>query len=253
MLKFNNWTIEQTDWLPNEEKEIEQQLTFSNGYLCQTAHFEEHYSGEQRLCTYIKGIETSIINLSSISVRLHDERLDLHEWRVDRFYRCLHKNEPLLERQVTAISPKGHILELDVQRRLMEDNKGVMQLSYKVRSVNYTGPITMLAILRGGEDADKWYSLLNHVGDNICWTWAQMEPMNLQICCAMNYQMYKNNLLVSKRPIKVEKQKVIGYSLTQSILPGETLLLKKNVAVLDSLHNDKDSLIENTVQCLTNW
>ena len=22
MLKFNNWTIEQTDWLPNEEKEI---------------------------------------------------------------------------------------------------------------------------------------------------------------------------------------------------------------------------------------
>ena len=133
MLKFNNWTIEQTDWLPNEEKEIEQQLTFSNGYLCQTAHFEEHYSGEQRLCTYIKGIETSIINLSSISVRLHDERLDLHEWRVEKFYRCLHKNEPLLERQVTAISPKGHILELDVQRRLMEDNKGVMQLSYKVR------------------------------------------------------------------------------------------------------------------------
>ena len=51
MLKFNNWTIEQTDWLPNEEKEIEQQLTFSNGYLCQTAHFEEHYSGN--VCAHI--------------------------------------------------------------------------------------------------------------------------------------------------------------------------------------------------------
>ena len=41
MLQYNNWTIEQNEWLPNEEDSIEQQLTFSNDYLCQTAHFEE--------------------------------------------------------------------------------------------------------------------------------------------------------------------------------------------------------------------
>ena len=79
MLQYNNWSIEQGEWLPMQESELEQQLTFSNDYLCQTAHFEEHYSGERRLCTYIKGVETPILNISAISVRLHDERLDLNE------------------------------------------------------------------------------------------------------------------------------------------------------------------------------
>ena len=57
MLQYNNWTIEQNEWLPKQEVDIEQQLTFSNGYLCQTAHFEEPYSQNQHLCTYIKGVE----------------------------------------------------------------------------------------------------------------------------------------------------------------------------------------------------
>lgn len=53
MLQYNNWTIEQSEWLPAEEVDLEQQLSFSNGYLCQTAHFEEYYSQAQQLHTYI--------------------------------------------------------------------------------------------------------------------------------------------------------------------------------------------------------
>ena len=253
MLQYNTWTIEQDAWIPAEEKHIEQQLTFSNDYLCQTAHFEEHYSGERRLCTYIKGVETPILNISAISIRLHDERLDLAEWQVREFHRCLHKNEPLLERRFLATSPNGHTLEITSTRRLMQEKKEAMQLQYAVRSVDYSGPITMLSVLRGGEELDKWYSLMNSVGDQLCWTWEQLQPMNVQVCCAMNYQMFKNGNLVNQRPIKVEKQEVIGYSITQIIQPNDTFMLQKNVVVLDSLRNDKDTLIDKTVQCLTNW
>ena len=253
MLQYNTWTIEQEAWIPAEEKHIEQQLTFSNDYLCQTAHFEEHYSGERRLCTYIKGVETPILNISAISIRLHDERLDLAEWQVREFHRCLHKNEPLLERRFLATSPNGHTLEITSTRRLMQEKKEAMQLQYAVRSVDYSGPITMLSVLRGGEELDKWYSLMNYVGDQLCWTWEQLQPMNVQVCCAMNYQMFKNGNLVNQRPIKVEKQEVIGYSITQIIQPNDTFMLQKNVVVLDSLRNDKDTLIDKAVQCLTNW
>ena len=253
MLQYNTWTIEQDAWIPAEEKHIEQQLTFSNDYLCQTAHFEEHYSGERRLCTYIKGVETPILNISAISIRLHDERLDLAEWQVREFHRCLHKNEPLLERRFLATSPNGHTLEITSTRRLMQEKKEAMQLQYAVRSVDYSGPITMLSVLRGGEELDKWYSLMNSVGDQLCWTWEQLQPMNVQVCCAMNYQMFKNGNLVNQRPIKVEKQEVIGYSITQIIQPNDTFMLQKNVVVLDSLRNDKDTLIDKAVQCLTNW
>lgn len=253
MLQYNTWAIEQDAWIPAEEKHIEQQLTFSNDYLCQTAHFEEHYSGERRLCTYIKGVETPILNISAISIRLHDERLDLAEWQVREFHRCLHKNEPLLERRFLATSPNGHTLEITSTRRLMQEKKEAMQLQYAVRSVDYSGPITMLSVLRGGEELDKWYSLMNYVGDQLCWTWEQLQPMNVQVCCAMNYQMFKNGNLVNQRPIKVEKQEVIGYSITQIIQPNDTFMLQKNVVVLDSLRNDKDTLIDKAVQCLTNW
>ena len=253
MLQYNTWTIEQNSWSPEQEKQIQQQLTFSNDYLCQTAHFEEHYSGEKRLCTYIKGVEAPILNISAISVRLHDERLDLAEWDVSEFYRCLHKNEPVLERRFVATSPCGHTLEVSVLRRLLSEKKEAMQLQYAVRSINYTGPITILSVLRGGEDQGRWCSLMNYVGDDLCWAWEQLQPMNVQVCSAMNYQLYKNGVLVTQRPIKVEKQEVIGYSITQIIRPNDVFTLHKNVVLLDSLRHDKDTLIEKTVQCLTNW
>lgn len=184
MLHYNTWTIEQQSWMPQEEAQIEQQLSFSNDYLCQTAHFEEHYSGDKRLCTYIKGVESPILNVSAISVRLHDERLDLAEWQVQQFYRCLYKNEPLVERRFTAVSPTGHTLEIVARRRLLMDKKEAMQIEYAVTSVDYAGPITILSVLHSGEETDKWYSLMNHVGDDCCWTWEQLLPMNVQVCCA---------------------------------------------------------------------
>ena len=253
MLQYNNWSIEQGEWLPMQESELEQQLTFSNDYLCQTAHFEEHYSGERRLCTYIKGVETPILNISAISVRLHDERLDLNEWKVEQFSRCLHKNEAVLERDFIATSPCGNTLHITAIRRLSAEHKERMQIVYRIQSVNYTGPITILSLLRGGEDADKWYTLINHVGDNICWQCAQLPISNLQVCCAMNYGLTKNGVAVDKRPIKVEKQDVIGFSITQSIKEGDVVELTKNVVVQDSLHHHKDLLIDNTISCLTNW
>ncbi|MBQ8385884.1 MAG: hypothetical protein IJX48_00330 [Paludibacteraceae bacterium] len=253
MLQYNNWSIEQGEWLPMQESDFEQQLTFSNGYLCQTAHFEEHYSGEQRLCTYIKGVEIPILNISAISVRLHDERLDLAQWRVEQFSRTLHKNEALLEREFVATSPNGHTLHVTATRRLLADKKEMMQLVYRIQSINYEGPMTILSLLRGGEDADRWYSLMNHVDDSICWQWSQLPAQNVQVCCAMNYHLTKNGVVVDKRPIKVEKQEVIGFSVTQSVKEGDVFELTKNVVVQDSLHNHKDLLIANTVSCLTNW
>ena len=253
MLQYNNWSIEQGEWLPMQESELEQQLTFSNDYLCQTAHFEEHYSGERRLCTYIKGVETPILNISAISVRLHDERLDLAQWRVEQFSRTLHKNEALLEREFVATSPNGHTLHVTATRRLLADKKEMMQLVYRIQSINYEGPMTILSLLRGGEDADRWYSLMNYVDDSICWQWSQLPAQNVQVCCAMNYHLTKNGVVVDKRPIKVEKQEVIGFSVTQSVKEGDVFELTKNVVVQDSLHNHKDLLIANTVSCLTNW
>ena len=253
MLRYNNWSIEQDQWLPATEADLEQQLTFTNDYLCQTAHFEEHFSGSKRCCTYIKGIENPVLNISAISVRLQDERLDLAEWDVQEFYRCLHKNQPMLERRVLATSPKGHTIELVARRQLLVDKKEAMRLEFSVRSVNYSGPITILSVLRGDNDVEPWFTLTNYVGDDYCWLWSHIQPISVQVCCAMRYQMFINGQTIAKRPIKIEKQEVIGYSLTQHVTPNDVVLLHKDVVVLDSLNHGQEGLIDKTLACLTNW
>ncbi len=252
MLQYNNWTIEQNEWLPKQEVDIEQQLTFSNGYLCQTAHFEEPYSQNQHLCTYIKGVEKPILNISSISVRLHDERLDLAQWTVQHFYRCLHKNTPMLERQFTATSPKGATLHIHSTRQLLPQQE-LMQITYKVTSENYNGPITLLALLGNENDTDNWYPLMNNLDKDKCWIWLQLPENDIQLCCAMKWEVLHNDIPLGKRPIKIEKHHIIGYSLTTNIKAGETCTLKKNVAVLDSRSRSKDQLVADTLKCLTNW
>lgn len=251
MLQYNNWTIEQTEWLPEEEAIIEQQLTFSNDYLCQTAHFEEFYSHPQRLCTYIKGIDNPILNISGISIRLHDERLDLATWNVKEFYRCLHKNQPLLERKFCATSPKGATLRVHAKRQLMPQRE-VMLVEYEVTSENYSGPISLLAMLGGSENVQSWYPLMNHLGANQCWLWLQLHDIDIQLCYAMSWQVLHNNCPIERRPIKIEKPHTIGYSLTTKIKAGESCLLRKYVAVVDSRYHKKENLIMDAIKCLTN-
>ena len=251
MLQYNNWTIEQTEWLPEEEAIIEQQLTFSNDYLCQTAHFEEFYSHPQRLCTYIKGIDNPILNISGISIRLHDERLDLATWNVKEFYRCLHKNQPLLERKFCATSPKGATLRVHAKRQLMPQRE-VMLVEYEVTSENYSGPISLLAMLGGSENVQNWYPLMNHLGANQCWLWLQLHDIDIHLCYAMSWQVLHNNCPIERRPIKIEKPHTIGYSLTTKIKAGESCLLRKYVAVVDSRYHKKENLIMDAIKCLTN-
>ena len=251
MLQYNNWTIEQNEWLPNEEDSIEQQLTFSNDYLCQTAHFEEYYSHPQRLCTYIKGIDDPILNISGISVRLHDERLDLGTWDVKEFYRCLHKNKPLLERRFVATSPKGATLRVQTKRQLMPQHE-IMFLEYEITSENYTGPISLLAMLGGSEKIQNWYPLMNRLEKNQCWLWLQLHNVDVQLCYAMRWQVLQNGTPIERRPIKIEKPHTIGYSLTTRIKAGESCVLRKYVAVVDSRYHKKENLITDAIKWLTN-
>jgi maltose phosphorylase len=251
LLQYNNWTIEQNTWAPEQEEDIQQKLTFSNGYICQTAHFEEHYSGAQRLCTYIDGIEHPILNLSSISIRLHDERLDMATWQISQFYRCLHKNQPSLERHFTATSPKGATLQLKAKRHLLPQKEAIL-IEYEITSVNYKGPISFLSMLGANEEKIDWYPLMNHIGQDHCWLWLQMHEINIQLCCAMKWSVLSNGTPLIQRPIKIEKQHTIGYSQITSIKPGDTCVLQKQVVVMDSRTHDTEQLINDTVECLTN-
>jgi len=102
-LQNDPWCIIEEGFHANKQLESESIFSIGNGHIGQRANFEEYYSGETMLGSYIAGIyyperagrgnwkngysdtNDKIINApnwTGISIRLNDDRLDLAAWDV---------------------------------------------------------------------------------------------------------------------------------------------------------------------------
>ncbi|MBP5290872.1 MAG: hypothetical protein J6Y76_05600 [Paludibacteraceae bacterium] len=257
MLQYTPWKIEQKQFDPKREIEAEEQLAFSNGYISQYAFFEEPYSGEQHVGTFVEGIlragigtPLEIPNPAIISLRLGDERLDLHHWHVDKFYRCLHKGDAKLERRFTATSPKGYSVEVKSIRQLNVKNPHLLELDYTVKFVNYTGLISFMALAGDAKHAEDWYPLQTSVDDEIAYMWLQAEEGDAQVCGAQRHELWKNGSLHTERPIKIDKKRVLGFAYMTDVVPGDTFTMKTRIAIVDSHRFEKSELPNQAVALL---
>lgn len=258
MLQYSPWKIEQTEFNPEKEVSIEEQLAFSNGYISQYAFFEEPYSGEQRVGTFIDGIHRSgssspleIPNPSIISLRLGDERLDLHHWQVEKFYRCLHKGEAQLERRFTATSPKGFTVEVKSCRQLNVKNPHLLEVSYSVKFINYEGLISFMALMGDSRNPKEWHPLQSAIDDEFASLWLQAEDCDVQVCAAQKHVLYKNGALQADRPVKIDKKRVLGFAFMTDVRPGDTFTMKTIVSIVDSNQFAKADLPQKALENLT--
>lgn len=251
ILQFSPWKIEQTEFVPEVESEIEKQLAFSNGYISQYGFFEEYYSGEASAAIYLKGIESPLYTDTTVSVRLHEERLNLGTWKVGRFYRCLNRQTLLLERQMELTSPSGHMLEVISKRQCRLEDPHFTDLVYTIRSVNYEGPMSVLPLIGGPELNKDWYPLQTDVVLNYATLWLQSRRENVQVVIAISYEMEKNGKPVTVSPIRIEKKYIVGYSLTEQVKPGDELSLKARIYVTDSRNYPLSNLQDDAVAAVT--
>lgn len=257
MLEYSPWKIEQAAFEPSEEKKVGEQLAFSNGYISQYAFFEEHYSGEQLVGTFLQGVHRqndpsplSLPNPSGISLRLHDERLDLNEWRLEDFYRCLHKGEARLERRFRATSPKGYTVEVEASRMLNQKERHLIEETYTVRFVNYAGVASFIALIGDASSAADWYPLQASVEDDYSYLWVQSSALDLHVCMAERHVLYKNGELQAERPIKIDKSRVLGFAYMHDVCPGDVYSIHKCVAVVDSRDCPKAELPSRALKYL---
>lgn len=257
MLHYSPWKIEQTEFDPQQEVQIEEQLAFSNGYISQYAFFEEPYTGEQHVGTFIEGVHRAgsntpmeIPNPSIISLRVGDERLDLNHWHVEKFYRCLHKGDVKLERRFTATSPKGVTVEVVAERQLNVKNPHLLETTYSVKFLNYTGLISFMTLHGGKDPLVDWYPLQSLINDEIAYAWLQAAEGDLQLCGAQRHTLYKNGSLQSERPIKIDKKHVLGFAYMTDVFPGDTFTMKTMVAIVDSNRYPKSELTQRALEKL---
>jgi len=271
-LQTDPWCIIEEGFHVNKQLASESIFSLGNGHIGQRANFEEYYSGETMLGSYIAGIyypekaergnwkngysETNdrIINApnwTAISVRLNDDRLDLAEWDIRNFRRVLNMREGFLERTFEAISSKGHRIQVSVKRFLSMAETEVGAISYSVKSLNYEGRISFLPLIDGdvrntdtNYNEQFWNVLQTKTEQDVSHLWVQTRRMDFHVCAALTYVLYKNNEQLNVNPTKIEKEKVAGFSVGTDVRIGDTVCLNKYVAVINSLNHPREELTE---------
>ncbi|HRZ97758.1 MAG TPA: family 65 glycosyl hydrolase domain-containing protein [Paludibacter sp.] len=271
-LQYDPWSIIEEGFQENKQLASESIFSIGNGQIGQRANFEEFYSGETQLGSYIGGIyfpenianlnkkigyssnSEKIINApnwSVINVRLNDEKLDLATWDVKNFRRVLNMREGILERTFEATSFKGHRIQVNVKRFLSMAETEVGAISFTIKSLNFEGRISFQPLIDGEiinqntiYNETFWNILQTKTEQDVSFLWAQTRKKDFHFCAALSYVLYKNNELLNINPTKIEKEKVAGFSVGTDVKIGETVCLNKYIAITSSLKHSREELTE---------
>ncbi|BEG98187.1 family 65 glycosyl hydrolase domain-containing protein [Bacteroides sedimenti] len=274
-LKTDEWNIIEEGFHVKDQRASESIFSIGNGRIGQRGNFEEKYTGDTLQGSYIAGIYfqdrtrvgwwkngypryfSRMPNApywSGINLRLIDEELDLELWDVDQFDRKLSMRDGISERTFTVTSPKGYTLQIHVERFYSMTQLNLCLIKYSVTSVNYEGKISLLPYINGDVvhessnfNEKMWNIILAETTREYALLWAQTKREDSQVCCATTYQLFKNSKEITSRPIRIEKEKLVGFSVGSDVKPGERLSLIKYTSIVSSLYCDRKKLVEQSV------
>lgn len=274
-IKTNEWCIIEEEFHATHLRSSESIFSLGNGRFGQRGFFEETYSSDSLPGSYVAGVSfldrtkvgwwkngyphyfsriPNAPNWSGIYVRLIDEEIDLAVWDVNQFYRNLDMKAGISNREFEVTSPKGHKLKVHIEHINSMDNQNLCAIKYSVTSINYDGKISLVPYLNSDvihESANfndrMWDTLRAETKNDYSYIWVQTKKRDTQICCAMTYQFYKNSKEVTTSPIKIEKEKLTGFSVGADFKPGERVTLIKYVAIVSSLYCDRHDIVDETI------
>lgn len=274
-LKTDEWNIIEDSFHADYLRMSESIFSLGNGRFGQRGNFEEPYSSDCYRGSFVAGIpfldntrvgwwkngyphfHTRIPNAadwSHIGLRLIDEELDLAIWDVNSFRRCLNMKEGISYRNVEVTSPRGNRLSLHVEHITNMAHPNLCLIKYSVTSLSYSGKVSLVPLLDGNiadgtEYANEkiWNILRSGAAGDCSYLWTQTRREDAQICYAMTYQFYKNNKEPIANPIRIEKEKQVGFSVGTDVKPGDTVTIIKYISIVSSLHYERQDLIEEAV------
>lgn len=274
-LKTDEWNVIEESFHADNLRAFESIFSLGNGRLGQRGNFEETYSSDTLQGSYLAGISfldktrvgwwkngypnyftriPNAPNWSGIIVRLIDEELDLALWDIDSFERRLDMKEGISYRDFQVTSPKGHKLKVHVEHITSMANQNLCIIKYSVTSVNYEGKISLVPYINGDVKHETsnfnekmWNILRAETTSEYAYLWTQTRHEDSQVCSCMTYQLFKNSKEITGNPIKIEKEKMTGFSIGADVKPGERVTLIKYTAVLSSLYYDRQLLVNEAV------
>lgn len=274
-LKTDEWNIIEEGFYADRLRASESIFSLGNGRFGQRGNFEETYSSNSLQGSYIAGITfldrtrvgwwkngyphffsriPNAPNWSGIYVRLIDEELDLSQWDVNCFERRLDIRNGISYRDFEVTSPKGSALRVHVEHINSMANQNLCLIKYSVTSINYEGKVSLVPYIDGDVKHENsnfnekmWNILRAETTNEYAYLWTQTKREDSQLCTAMTYQFFKNSKEITTSPIKIEKEKLVGFSAGADIKPGERVTLIKYTALVSSLHHERQELVEQAL------
>ena len=166
------WRLTQSHWQPEHAARNETLFALANGSLGVRGGFEESSSPTQ--ASFLAGVwerapihyherhfgfarttdtRVPVAEATVIRIRLGDDLVEPADGEILAFRRTLDLREGRLERHVQWRTTQGHTLELDVQRVLPIAQPGMMVIRLRLRSIDYSGPISFESAILGNQSA----------------------------------------------------------------------------------------------------
>ncbi len=274
-LGIDEWNIIEEGFHATKLRASESIFSLGNGRFGQRGFFEETYSSDSLPGSYVAGVSyldrtkvgwwkngyphyfsriPNAPNWSGLYVRLIDEEVDLALWDINTFERRLDMRSGISYRDFEVTSPKGHILSIHVEHINSLDNQNLCLIKYSVTSINYEGKISIVPYINSdirhesSNFNDKmWDTLRAETSNDYSYIWVQTKRQDSQVCCAMTYQLFKNSNEVASSPVKIEKEKLTGFSAGADVRPNDRVTLVKYVSVLSSLYADRQVIVEQSI------
>ena len=171
--KVDPWRIIETEFNPQTNFLSETVFSLGNGNVGIRGSFEEGYDGPAGTSmegTYLNGFfekvpihydETAygyathtetMLNLPNgkrIQLQLEDEVFSLFTGTIEKYQRELDLQQGILRRYTRWVSPKGKIVDIEVERMVSFAEEGLVLIRYAVTPINFNGTIQIISMLDG--------------------------------------------------------------------------------------------------------
>ncbi|KAM3101503.1 glycoside hydrolase family 65 protein [Phormidesmis sp. 146-35] len=241
-LRYTDWTLIETQWIPDQLHARETVFTIGNGYVGTRGTFEEGYP-RATPSTLIHGVYdsvpvmyTELVNCPDwlpLSVSLNGERFRLEQGEILSYERQLDVRRGLLSRSVRWRSPNGKTIELKFERFASLADQNVLALRCQITPIDFSGYIEVQASMNGypeNQGFNHWEWLNQGKADQGVWLQVRTRSSRIELGMA-------SGMTISGAEASLQVTSVPGYpTLTSGFMAadGQTVTVENVITVFTS-------------------
>jgi len=278
-IEVDEWRIIEQGFNPHHNKVSESIFSLGNGRMGQRANFEEAYSGETLQGNYIAGVYypdktrvgwwkngypeyfAKVLNAANwigIDILIDGGQLDLAKCEVISFRRELNMKEGYLQRNFTAKTDGGKLVEVESIRfcSMADDEAGAIK--YTITPLNFDGTLTIIPFIDGdiankdsNYDEKFWDEVKKESWENGGYVQLRTKKTGFEVATGMQFSILKGGRTTSPIAQPIEKGKYIAAKVELRVIKGESTTLIKYAANLSSQNYKAAELSDNLKQTLS--